>query len=217
MCGYEWWRCCVFLFMLLSDFFAMILSSGEGFKFCGSFRFPSSSSCSSLDSHMYVCMYVHCCCTSWPWLECVYQRSWICALREDERSLQKSSSGAVDCVRWDLRNERLRVRVRVFRCLQRLLSMLYIHKTFQFLFLTHPMLAGYAAGFHEGLDLLISPSCHQTSCLSHSTNAVFILPAAASWSFKGNSSFWISFLFKNACWKPLPKSFLVVLLINNRP
>jgi hypothetical protein len=44
--------------MLLSDFFAMILSSGEGFKFCGSFRFPSSSSCSSLDSHMYVCMYV---------------------------------------------------------------------------------------------------------------------------------------------------------------
>jgi hypothetical protein len=35
-------------------FFAMILSSGQGFKFCGSFRFSSSS---SLDSHMYVCMY----------------------------------------------------------------------------------------------------------------------------------------------------------------
>jgi hypothetical protein len=45
-------------------FFAMILSSGEGFKFCGSFRFPSSS---SLDSHMYVCallLYVVAMCVS---------------------------------------------------------------------------------------------------------------------------------------------------------
>jgi hypothetical protein len=55
-----------------------------------------------------------------------------------------------------------------------------IYIAFQFLFLTHSMLAGCAAGFHEALDLLFSPSCHQTSCLSHSTNVVFILPAAAS-------------------------------------